>query len=74
MTKANETNRKDSHKLDISPFRALADDACKHIPKKLVDVCVIMLHVTETMVAVGTPVNHEIHNRVEEEIERYLYN
>lgn len=28
-----ELNRKDTHKMDISIFRVLAADACKHIPK-----------------------------------------
>lgn len=74
MTPANKVNRKDSHNVDISNFRALAVDAHKRIPKKLLDVCMIMSQVTEIMVAAGTPIDYGIADRMGKEIEKYLYN
>ena len=74
MTQTNGVDRKNTHKIDISAFKVLATDARKHIPKKLVDVCMVISQVTETMVAAGTAINYEIANRMGEEIEKYLCN
>ena len=65
-------SRKDSHKIDNSTFRALAAEARRRLPTRLVDVCMALSKVTETMLADGTPISYKIANRMGEEIKTYL--
>ncbi|KAG8422554.1 hypothetical protein J3459_010293 [Metarhizium acridum] len=72
FSRAAESSVKDSRKIDNSTFRALAADARKRLPIKLVTVCTVLAKATEIMLAARTPINHKISHRMGKEIQRYL--
>ena len=47
-------SRKNFHKVDNLTFKALAAEARKHIPKKLVNACGVLFKFTETILESGS--------------------
>lgn len=65
-------DRKNSRDIDNLTFRALAAEARKRVPTKLVDVCVALSKATDCILEAGAPINHRIAHRMGVEIKGYL--